>query len=40
MAIKNTAWHKVLPGQIVNFIYKTKGESKGYKRTVLIINPE
>mgnify|MGYP003139292088 FL=1 len=40
MAIKNTAWHKVLPGQIVNFIYKTKGESKGYKRTVLIINPD
>jgi hypothetical protein len=39
VAIKNTAWHAVEPGQIVSFIYKTQGENRGYKRTVLIINP-
>lgn len=40
MAIRNTAWHKVEPGQIVTFMYKSQGESRGYKRTVLIINPD
>ncbi len=40
MALKNTAWHSVEPGQIVTFIYKSEGESRGYKRTVLIINPD
>jgi hypothetical protein len=40
VAIRNTAWHTVEPGQIVTFIYKTEGESRGYKRTVLIINPD
>ena len=40
MALKNTAWHQVEPGQIVSFIYKTKGDTSGYKRTVLIINPD
>ena len=40
MALKNTAWHAVEPGQIVSFMYKTKGENRGYKRTVLILNPD
>lgn len=40
MAIKNTAWHAVEPGQIVTFMYKSEGESRGYKRTVLIINSD
>ena len=40
MAIRNTAWHQVEPGQIVSFMYKTKGETRGYKRTVLILNPD
>ena len=38
--IRNTAWHKVKPGQIVSFMYKSKGSSKGYKRIVLILNPD
>ena len=40
MAIRNTAWHSVEPGQIVTFMYKSQGEARGYKRTVLIINPD
>ena len=40
MAIKNTAWHQVEPGQIVTFMYKSKGETRGYKRTILMLNPD
>ena len=40
MAIKNTTWHKVETGQIVTFMYQSKGESTPVKRTVLVINPE
>ena len=40
MALRNIAWHLVKPGQIVTFMYKSKGENKGYKRTVLILNPD
>ena len=40
MSIKNTTWTKIEPGQIVTFVYKAEGESRGYKRTVLCINPE
>ena len=40
MAIRNTAWHAVEPGQIVSFRYKSQGSNKSYKRTVLIINPD
>jgi len=40
MAIRNTSWDKVKAGQIVNFIYKNKKESKGVKRTVLIVNSD
>ena len=40
MALRNTAWHAVEPGQIVTFGYKSEGSNKSYKRTVLIINPD
>ena len=40
MAIRNTAWTKVEPGQIVTFMYKSKGETRGYKRTILMLNPD
>lgn len=40
MALRNTAWHAVEPGQIVSFRYKSQGSNKSYKRTVLIINPD
>ena len=40
MAIRNTAWHAVEPGQIASFRYKSQGSNKSYKRTVLIINPD
>ena len=40
MALRNTAWHAVEPGQIVTFGYKREGSNKSYKRTVLIINPD
>jgi len=40
MAIKNTTWHKVEPGQIVTFMYQSKHDSAPIKRTVLCINPE
>ncbi len=37
--MKNTSWDKVQPGQIVSFIYKSKNETKGIKRTVLCLSP-
>jgi len=40
VAIRNTAWTKVEPGQIVTFMYKSKGETRGYKRTILMLNPD
>lgn len=40
MALKNTSWDKVESGQIVNFVYKSKKEKKGTKRTVIIINSD
>ena len=40
MAIKNTAWSKVEAGQIVDFTYKSKNDTKGTKRTVIIINSD
>jgi len=40
MSIKNTNWASVEPGQIITFVYKSKNESRGNKRTVLVINPE
>ena len=40
MAIRNTSWARVEPGQIVSFVYKSQNEKRGYKRTVLLINPD
>jgi len=40
MSIKNTNWASIEPGQIITFVYKSKNEIRGYKRTVLVINPE
>ena len=40
MAIRNTTWSKVEPGQIVTFTYKSKNSSRPIRRTVLCINPE
>ena len=40
MAIRNTTWHKVEPGQILSFVYKTKNETRGYKRTIMLLNPD
>lgn len=40
MGLKNISWPLVESGQIVNFVYKTKGEKRGMKRTVLIIHPD
>ena len=40
MAIRNTTWHKVEPGQIISFVYKTKNETRGYKRTIMLLNPD
>tara|TARA_B100000900_G_C20470738_1_gene671268 strand:- start:250 stop:750 length:501 start_codon:yes stop_codon:yes gene_type:complete len=40
MSIKNTNWASIEPGQIITFVYKSKNESRGYKRTVLVVNPE
>tara|TARA_Y100000004_G_scaffold147822_1_gene169155 strand:+ start:2003 stop:2488 length:486 start_codon:yes stop_codon:yes gene_type:complete len=37
--MKNTTWTKVQPGQIVSFIYKSKGETRGIKRTVMCLSP-
>jgi len=40
VALRNTAWHMVEPGQIVSFRYKSVGSKKSYNRTVLILNPD
>ena len=40
MALRNTTWTKVEPGQIISFVYKTKGENRGYKRTIMLLNPD
>ena len=40
MALRNTTWHKVEPGQIISFVYKTKNETRGYKRTIMFLNPD
>ena len=40
MALRNTTWHKVAPGQIISFVYKTKNETRGYKRTIMLLNPD
>ena len=39
MALRNTAWHQVEPGQIVSFLYKGQDSNRAVKRTILVINP-
>ena len=39
MALRNTAWHQVEPGQIVTFLYKGKDSKRAVKRTILVLNP-
>ena len=38
--MRNTSWHKVQPGQIIYFTYKSKHDDVGYPRTVLVLNPK
>ena len=40
MAIRNTAWTKVKPGQIISFRYKGKFDKKSVKRTIILLNPD
>tara|TARA_B100000965_G_C19568984_1_gene748167 strand:- start:901 stop:1368 length:468 start_codon:yes stop_codon:yes gene_type:complete len=40
MAIRNTTWSKIEPGQIVTFTYKGENNPRPIRRTVLCINPE
>ena len=39
MALRNTAWHQVEPGQIVSFLYKGQDSNRAVKRTILVLNP-
>lgn len=38
--MKNTTWDKIIPGEIVNFVYKSKHESRGTRRWVICIDPK
>jgi len=40
MALRNTAWTKVEPGDIVSFIYKSANKKRSARRTVLILSPD
>mgnify|MGYP003115941060 FL=1 len=40
MALRNTAWTKLEPGDIVNFIYKSASKKRSARRTVLILSPD
>ena len=40
MALRNTTWLIVEPGQIISFVYKTKNETRGYKRTIMLLNSD
>ena len=37
--MKNHTWTQLEPGQIVTFTYKSKNEKKGFKRTIMVLNP-
>ena len=37
--MKNTTWDRIIPGQIVNFIYKSKQQRAGNRRWVICIDP-
>ena len=38
--MKNTSWQRIIPGEIVNFIYKSKGQTKGTRRWVICMDPK
>ena len=40
MSIKNTNWASIEPGQIITFVYKSKNGNRGYKRTIMLLNPD
>lgn len=38
--MKNTTWDRILPGEIVNFTYKSKNENRGTRRWVICLDPK
>jgi len=38
--MKNTSWNRILPGDIINFIYKSKNSPKAIKRWVICMDPK
>jgi len=38
--MRNTSWQRIIPGEIVNFIYKSKGQTKGTRRWAICIDPK
>lgn len=38
--MRNTSWDRIIPGEIVNFIYKSKGQTKGTRRWVICMDPK
>ena len=38
--MKNTSWQRIIPGEIVNFIYKSKSQTKGTRRWVICMDPK
>lgn len=38
--MKNTTWDRILPGQIVNFIYKSQDQKSGTRRWTICIDPK
>jgi hypothetical protein len=38
--MKNTTWTRLVPGEIVSFIYKSKGEPLSARRWVIVIDPK
>jgi hypothetical protein len=38
--MKNTTWDRIIPGQIVNFIYKSQDQKSGTRRWAICIDPK
>ena len=38
--MKNVTWTRLIPGEIVSFIYKSKNEKRAIKRWVIVIDPK
>ena len=38
--MKNTNWNRILPGDIITFIYKSKNQARGKKRWVICMDPK